>query len=101
VDNTPPRYERLSWDENGQQILATVRDEGLLSEVSLRQDGGPWRPLIPDDGVTDDRSEEFSVDLSSDEHGFRDVSARRFWLRAVDRAGNTTLQELRAPRRDE
>lgn len=85
VDNARPLIEDLRWE--GSRLSFVVRDGASpLRDVALRVEDGDWRPLLPVDRVIDSARERFDLEVS-DTHP-------RWWLRAVDAAGNATLRAL-------
>jgi hypothetical protein len=86
VDNTPPEVVGAALRSEGEGLRLTFRGvDGtgpvVRAEVSL--DGGPWRPLLPEDGVGDSREELFSIDL-----GTEGVSAGTIVVRVFDEGDN-------------
>lgn len=96
VDNSAPDIKRLEWaDREGNEIVAEVEDRSsALSEVSVRAEDGPWRPLEPEDGVLDGPRERFRFPAPDPP---RAAPTPRIWMRAMDAAGNVSLRELPAP----
>lgn len=87
VDNTPPRVDVS--DQKVDLGTAEVRfhatsDLSPMRSAELSVDGGDWKPINPDDGIVDSRSETFTVHLQALSPG-----EHRVLLRAVDIAGNT------------
>ena len=86
VDNTPPLIEVQRGEAKGKAITIAFRakDAGnriYRSEYSI--DGGPWRILLPVDGIADSAMEDFLLqtgDQSSGEH--------LIGLRTADTFGN-------------
>lgn len=92
IDNTAPRIEGLQAvpEGKGVRVSFTVADElSLVSGVAFKLDGGDEFPLLPKDGIADQRREEFewtSGDLAPGEHVFA--------VHVTDRPGNTIARRL-------
>jgi len=89
IVNTPPRVEVVSQQvRTGTAAIhfrATTQISPLRSaEVSV--DGTPWKPVAPDDGIIDSRSETFTVNVPELPAGEHEVL-----LRSSDVAGNTGI----------
>lgn len=83
VDNTGPRVTRI--DVAGGLLSFMVRDGASpLFRVEYAIDGGDWRVVHPDDGVTDSETEAFEIALDGLESGEHTLA-----IRARDTANNT------------
>lgn len=83
VDNTGPQVTRI--DVAGGQLSFMVRDGASpLYRVEYAIDGGDWRVVHPDDGVTDSETEAFEIALDGLESGEHTLA-----IRARDTANNT------------
>jgi hypothetical protein len=75
VDNHPP--EVLELRVQGNLLLGKARDSfGPLEALEVSVDGGPFRPIFPDDGLLDTREESFRFDLSGLPPGTHIISVR-------------------------
>jgi hypothetical protein len=74
IDNTPPAVtiSQQSLERNRVRIAIDVVDPtSTLNQAEVSVDTGVWRPIFPNDGIIDSKSETFtwaSGDLSSGEH---------------------------------
>jgi hypothetical protein len=74
IDNTPPTVAmaQQSLEGNTVRIAIDVADPtSTLNQAEVSVDTGEWRPIFPDDGIIDSKSESFtwaSGDMSSGEH---------------------------------
>ena len=83
VDNTGPQVTRI--DVAGGLLSFMVRDGASpLFRVEYAIDGGDWRVVHPEDGVTDSETETFEVALDGLESGEHTLA-----IRARDTAKNT------------
>lgn len=83
VDNTGPRVTRIDVEDG--LLSFTVRDGASpLFRVEYAIDGGDWRVIHPDDGVTDSETEAFEVTLEGLESGEHTLA-----IRARDTSNNT------------
>lgn len=83
VDNTGPRITRI--DVTGGLLSFMVQDGASpLFRVEYAIDGGDWRVVHPEDGVTDSRTEAFEVALDGLEAGEHTLA-----IRARDTSNNT------------
>ena len=92
VDNTPPLFRALTL--NGRRLTGEVFDGlGPIARIEMAVAGtDDWRPLSPTDGIFDDASERFEVDVSS-------IVPAGNWIvavRAYDAGGNSVSKELEA-----
>ncbi len=85
VDNTPPRLEKLSL--KGSRLAGRATDGvGPIQRVELALVGdNAWYPLVPTDGVFDEATEDFDLDVSQVITTGPDVFVV---VRAYDAAGN-------------
>lgn len=79
IDHTPPKI--TITQQSADSIQFTVADSiSLLSDVSISTDGNIYYPLLPEDGILDEQTEQFKA-------------ARKpgtpLFIRAVDEVGNT------------
>jgi hypothetical protein len=81
VDHDPP-VVTLNLRERGASILL---EDSLtrLVKAEYALDGGPWKPLFPDDGLFDTNREQLTLSLPELQPG-----AHLLMVRAVDAAGN-------------
>ena len=83
VDNTGPQVTRI--DVAGGLLSFMVRDGASpLYRVEYAIDGGDWRVVHPEDGVTDSETEAFEIALDGLESGEHTLA-----IRARDTANNT------------
>ena len=83
VDNTGPQVTRI--DVSGGLLSFMVRDGASpLYRVEYAIDGGDWRVVHPEDGVTDSETEAFEITLDGLESGEHTLA-----IRARDTANNT------------
>jgi hypothetical protein len=62
VDHTEPALERRQ--RSGDRVTVTVTDAGSpLREAVVSVDAGPWRPVVPQDGLLDGRRETLELDV--------------------------------------
>jgi hypothetical protein len=86
IDHSPPRRRAVERRSGGARL--TVADDwSPLTSAELSVDAGPWRELVPLDGLTDGLTEVF--DLSS-----LPRDARMVLLRVSDAAFNVTTLDL-------
>jgi hypothetical protein len=92
VDNTPPVFRSLSI--NGRKLSGDVVDGlGPISRIEIALAGSDdWRPIFPTDGIFDEASEKFDVDVGS----IVPAGSRLVGVRAYDQAGNAVSKELEA-----
>ena len=83
VDNTGPQVTGI--DVTGGQLSFIVRDSASpLFRVEYAIDGGDWRVVHPEDGVTDSETEAFEIALDGLETGEHTLA-----IRARDTSNNT------------
>ncbi len=88
VDNTSPVVARLAGKAAGKTIAISGQVADALSRLRVIQyavdSDEKWRTIIPEDGITDSRTEAFSVKI-------KDLKAgpHRIAIRATDALGNT------------
>ncbi|NUP09853.1 MAG: hypothetical protein HOW73_27720 [Polyangiaceae bacterium] len=92
VDNTPPVFKSLSM--NGRKLSGEVTDGlGPIYRIEIALAGSDdWRPIFPTDGIFDQASEKFDVDVSA----VVPTGSRIVGVRAYDQAGNSVSKELEA-----
>ena len=93
VDNTAPEFARLAL--NGRTLVGTVVDGiGPIQRLELRIAGSSeWVPFEPRDGIFDQASEDFSLNLQQ-------VTASEkalITVRVFDTAGNFEVRHLEVP----
>ena len=90
ISNAGPRLE-LSQPQitaRDARIEAAVETgEAMLHQAEYQLDGGEWIIVLPEDGITDGRSEKYSIQLQGLAPG-----DRAFSLRVVDSVGNITTR---------
>lgn len=93
VDNTPPRFEKVQVE--GSTISGTVHDGiGPLRRLEVKVAGRPhWIPFDPRDGIFDQATEQFSLDLKV----LSVPNGALVTLRAFDTAGNMDLRHVKIP----
>jgi len=94
VDNAPPILEALRLRNRGEGIVLSfrARDQAdVVASAAVSVAGGPWRPLLPEDGIADQPEERFSATLDAARPGDLVV------VRAGDRAGNRRTASATAP----
>ncbi|MFN7963810.1 MAG: hypothetical protein U0002_21280 [Thermoanaerobaculia bacterium] len=85
IDHTPPALEAVRRE--GKKLRVTLRDAGSpLRELVLSRAAGPWKPVVPVDGMVDGRSE--TLELEAPEAG------QMVLLRATDAAFNVVTFDL-------
>ncbi len=83
VDNTGPRVSRINATRD--TLSFQVQDgASTLFRVEYAIDGGDWRVVHPNDGVTDSKTEEFEIALGGLEAGEHTLA-----IRARDTSNNT------------
>ena len=92
VDNTPPVYKTLSMQ--GRKLRGEVSDGlGPISRIEVSVAGtDEWRPIFPSDGIFDEASEAFDVDVSS----IVPAGTQLVVVRAYDTAGNVVTRDVDA-----
>jgi hypothetical protein len=93
VDNTAPRFDKVTL--NGTTITGSVHDGiGPIRRLEVKVAGRPnWIPFDPRDGIFDQATEQFSLDLR-----VLSVSGGALvTLRAFDTAGNMDLRHVKVP----
>ncbi len=92
VDNTPPVFKSASLSA-ARKLTGEVADGlGPITRIEIAVAGSDdWRPIFPTDGIFDEASEKFDVDVSAIVPAGRLVG-----LRAFDQAGNMVTKELEA-----
>lgn len=92
VDNTPPVYKSLSMQ--GRKLRGEVTDGlGPISRIEVAVAGtDEWRPVFPSDGIFDEASEAFDVDVSS----IVPVGTQLVVVRTYDTAGNVVTRDVDA-----
>lgn len=92
VDNTPPVYKSLSMQ--GRKLRGEVSDGlGPISRLEVSVAGtDEWRPIFPSDGIFDEASEAFDVDISS----IVPAGTQLVVVRAYDTAGNIVTRDVDA-----
>lgn len=83
VDNTGPRVSRINVADD--RLSFMVQDGASpLFRVEYAIDGGDWRVIHPEDGVTDSETEEYEIALEGLEAGEHTLA-----IRARDTSNNT------------
>lgn len=92
VDNTPPVYKSLSMQ--GRKLRGEVTDGlGPISRIEVAVAGtDEWRPVFPSDGIFDEASEAFDVDVSS----IVPAGTQLVVVRTYDTAGNVVTRDVDA-----
>ncbi|MDI3284679.1 hypothetical protein [Polyangium sp. 15x6] len=92
VDNTPPVYKALAMQ--GRKLKGEVVDGlGPIARIEVSIAGSDeWRPLFPSDGVLDEPSEAFDVDIAS----IVPPGAHIVAVRVYDSAGNVVTRDVEA-----
>ncbi len=92
VDNTPPVYKSLSMQ--GRKLKGEVSDGlGPISRVEVSVAGtDEWRPIFPSDGIFDEATESFDIDISS----IVPAGTQLVVVRAYDTAGNVVTRDVDA-----
>lgn len=93
VDNTAPQLTKLAL--NGRTLVGTAVDGiGPIQRFELRIAGSPeWVPFEPQDGIFDESSEDFSLDLQE----FTVAEKALITVRVFDTAGNFEVRHLEVP----
>jgi len=66
IDNTPPTIEGLSATaSSGAATISfeTADSFSAIKAIRIKVGAGPWRPVLPDDGIADSRRERVTVQL--------------------------------------
>lgn len=85
VDNTPPT---IDVRESGNELIVSVRDASSAigkSEVSIDVDD--WKPLAPEDGLSDSREETYRLDKKG-------VDGRLVIVRTIDGYYNVSTRRI-------
>jgi hypothetical protein len=92
VDNTPPVYKSLSMQSR--KLKGEISDGlGPISRVEVAVAGtDEWRPIFPTDGIFDEATETFDVDVSS----IVPAGTQLVVVRAYDTAGNVVTRDVDA-----
>ena len=92
VDNTPPVYKSLSMQ--GRKLKGEVSDGlGPISRIEVAVAGtDEWRPVFPSDGIFDEATEAFDVDVSS----IVPAGTQLVVVRTYDTAGNVVTRDVDA-----
>lgn len=92
VDNTAPVFKTVALA--GRKLSGEVTDGlGPISRIEIALAGSDdWRPVFPSDGIFDEASEKFDVDVSA----VVPAGSRLVGIRAYDQAGNSVSKELEA-----
>ncbi len=80
VDNTAPEVVVTAKD---QTWAVEVRDESSLARVQFSRDGGPWKEILPTDGILDGPIEAFEIEAEEGPH--------LLVVRAIDRHHNRAV----------
>jgi len=91
IDNTPPVFKQVTVA--GQRIRGTVVDGvGPIARIDVSVDPDPnlWIPFFPADGIFDDATEAFDLDVSSLISG----GSRLVAVRVTDSAGNRVVRTV-------
>ncbi len=93
VDNTAPQISGLAV--RGRTLVGKASDGiGPVRRLEVRIAGEPeWIPVDPKDGVFDQNSETFEIDLTS----FIPPAGALLTVRAFDTAGNFEVEHVRVP----
>ncbi len=94
VDNTPPEITSLEARGEPRALVVTGQARDLaspLQRVEVSLDDGPWRPVTPEGGFTDQRQHSFRARLGDVPPGEHTVS-----VRAVDLVGNPAVRAVHA-----
>lgn len=95
IDHKPPQVEKLSLEITDRRLQARFLLSDLRSVVSqclISFDGQQWQPVLPDDGVYDQTTEEFILQL--------DLSPQTptlFFIRAMDDHANELTMSYALP----
>jgi hypothetical protein len=74
IDNTPPQVTMFQQAVDGNRVrvaINVVDPTSTLNQAEVSVDTGVWKPIFPDDGIIDTKSESFawlSDTLTSGEH---------------------------------
>jgi hypothetical protein len=96
IDNAPPMFTISSVSREGTRTIVrfTVKDaDSPVQRVEYSLDADRWRPIYPNDGIADSRTEDFELTLD------QDVSDKAIILRAFDAMSNvaTARAEVTPP----
>ncbi len=95
IDNSPPVLRAVGqpqFNSTGLRVVFNVEDAtGKIKKADLSVDGAPWTPIFPDDGIADNGSERYSLDLPVTSAGEHTIS-----LRVFDSSGNVGTLSISA-----
>ncbi len=95
IDNSPPVLRAVGqpqFSSSGLRVVFNVEDAtGKIKKADLSVDGSPWTPIFPDDGIADNGSERYSLDLPVTSAGEHTIS-----LRVFDSSGNVGTLSISA-----
>lgn len=88
IDNRKPAFQNVTI--KGQVVSGKVVDSSsVVARIDYSVNAGPWRYLLPIDGIYDERLERFQISLSeASSSANQDVS-----LRAFDAGGNIAVYQ--------
>lgn len=85
IDNRKPLFEKV-WIDGG-TVTGTVTDESsIIARIEYSVDTGPWRFILPPDGLYDERTEKFTIMLPKE-------PAHHISIRAFDGGGNVAAHQ--------
>lgn len=90
IDHSPPRLAGVSSGSGGRRTVRIEDDGSPLAQVALSVDAGPWKDLVPEDGLLDGHGESFALDVPE--------GATLVILRVLDGSHNTATFDLSRPR---
>jgi hypothetical protein len=90
VDNTPPVLRQLAV--RGRRITGEIVDGvGPISRLDIAVDGKTeWHPYLPKDGIFDQATEAFDIDVTP----FVGAGSHLVAVRAFDEAGNIVVRDV-------
>jgi hypothetical protein len=82
IDNTPPVVSAVGEAQVvGERVRVTFDVQDATSRIKRADvsiDGGPWRPVVPDDGIADSPHERYTLDIPLSGAGEHTISLRAF-----------------------
>lgn len=95
IDNSPPILRAVGqpqFSSAGLRVVFNAEDAtSKIKKADLSVDGAPWTPVFPDDGIADNGTERYSLDLPVTSAGEHTIS-----LRVFDSSGNVGTLSISA-----
>ncbi|MBN2008811.1 hypothetical protein JW960_05660 [candidate division KSB1 bacterium] len=93
IDNSGPviQFSKPTVRSKSVQIKFTVQDAYTpLLDASYAYNGQEWKPIFPDDGISDSRQEHFTIDLDISSNGNQTLV-----IKATDQLKNIGFNQIR------